>query len=58
MIPVDYFQNNKQVINFTTDDTVSKFEAFANHKLDTFYLTENTITEWIQVQDKYWDVGY
>ena len=34
---------------FTTDDMISKFDAFTNHKLDTFNLTEITRKEGLQV---------
>ena len=54
MIPVDFCQNSKYETNFTTDDMVSKSEAFSNHKLDIFDLTESSRPEWIQVIDKYW----
>ena len=49
-IPVDCCQNNQYIINFTTDDNISKFEAYTNYKPDTLYLTESMKTEWIQVQ--------
>ena len=40
MISVDCYQKNKYVITFTTDDMISKFEAFENHKLVILYLTK------------------
>ena len=55
MIPLDCFQKNKYVINLTTYDMISKFEAFKNSKLDTFYLTEITGTKWVQMIDQYWN---
>ena len=39
MIPMALCQKNQCVINFTTDEMISKFEVLTNHKLDTFYLT-------------------
>ena len=41
--------------NFTSDDMISKFEAFTNHKLYTLYQTEINKIEWIQMIDEYWD---
>ena len=41
------------VINFIVYDMMSKFEASTYHKIDTLYLTEIIITEWIQVLDAY-----
>ena len=40
MITSDCCQNNQYVIYFTSDDMIPKVEAFTNHKLDTFYMTE------------------
>ena len=54
-IPLDFFQRNKFIINFTTDDMVSKFEAFTNYKIYTFDLTEIMRTECLQVIDEYRD---
>ena len=34
---------------------ISKFEAFTNNKLDTFYLTERMTIERIQIIYEYWD---
>ena len=39
IILVDFYQNIDNVINFTTDDIISKFEAFSNNKMDALYLT-------------------
>ena len=50
-----YGQKKYYVTNFTSDDMVSKFEVFKNHKLDTFYPTESMITEWLQMIDGYGD---
>ena len=36
MIPVEFCKNNQYVINFNNDDMISTFEAFTNHRLDTF----------------------
>ena len=36
IIPVDCYQTNQYLNNFTSDDMIFKFEAFKNHKLDTF----------------------
>ena len=44
MIPMDLYQKKKYTINFTTDDTISKFEAFTKKKMDGLYLTEITRT--------------
>ena len=52
---MDILQKNKYVTNFTTDDMISKFEAFTNHKLNPFYLTDSMRTEWLQILDEYWD---
>ena len=54
IIPVDYCQNIQYIINFTSDDMISKVEVFKNHKLDTFYITEIMRTEWILMIDEYW----
>ena len=48
IIPEGFCQNNQYVINFNTDDMISKFEAFTKNNLDTLYLTESMRTEWIQ----------
>ena len=56
MIPVDFCQNNDHVINFTTDEIISKFEEFSK-KNDALYLTEIMQTEWLQMLDEYWDEG-
>ena len=39
MIPVDLFQKNKCVINFTNNDMRSKFEMFLKNNMDALYLT-------------------
>ena len=39
MIPVNLCQMNKYLIIFNTDDMISKFEAYEDHKMDTLYLT-------------------
>ena len=44
MVLVGFFKKAKYVIDFTTDEKVSKFEAFANQKLDTVYVTETMRT--------------
>ena len=41
IIPVNCYQNNYHVINFTPDDMRSKFEAFSKKKMDALYLTES-----------------
>ena len=46
---MDCFRNKKNVITITTDDIVSRFEVFANHKLDTLHQTEIMRTEWLQL---------
>ena len=51
MIPVSLCQNIEPVINFTTDDITSKFEAFSKNKMDELYLTEGTQTEWMHMLD-------
>ena len=33
MILYDFFQKNQYVINFTSDDMISKFEAFTKKKI-------------------------
>ena len=40
MILVYCCKKNKYVVNFTTDDTESKFEVFSNNKMDKLYLNE------------------
>ena len=35
---------------------ISKFEVFENKKMDTFYLTESMITEWLKKNES-WDDG-
>ena len=44
IIPVDLCQNNEHVINFTTDDMISKSEYFSRKKMDAIYPTEIMIT--------------
>ena len=39
MVPVVSYQK-KEENSFTTDEMVSKLEAFANHRLDVLYLTK------------------
>ena len=55
MIPVDFCQNNYHVINITTDDMRSKFEAFSKKQIDAFYPTEIIQIEWLQIIDGYFD---
>ena len=55
MIPVDLCQNNEPVINSTTDDIRSNFEAFTMNRMYALYLTEGTRTEWLQRMDEYWN---
>ena len=40
IILTDCCDKNQCVINFTSDDMISKFEVFTNNKLDIFCLTE------------------
>ena len=40
MMPIDCCKNNDNVINFTTDDIISRFEAFSKNKVDALYLTK------------------
>ena len=47
--------NNYKVINSTTNDMISKFEAFSKKKIDALYLTEIIRTEWLKMLYKYWD---
>ena len=44
VIPVDFCQNNEPVVNFTTDDMTSNFEAFSNNNIDTLYISERMCT--------------
>ena len=37
MILLDWFQNNKYIFNFTTDDMVSKFEEFTRYNIYIIY---------------------
>ena len=38
----DYFcQNQSSVINFTTDDVISKFELFSKNMMNNIYITES-----------------
>ena len=46
---------NEPVIDFTTYDITSKFEAFPKNKMDALYLTERIQIEWMQTLDEYWD---
>ena len=48
-------QKRKGVIDFTNDKMVSKFEVFANHKLDTLYITEMIRKQCRKIIDEYWD---
>ena len=57
MISGDFCQNDQYVINFTFDGIILKFEAFTKNKLDTLYLTEIMITEWIEIIYECWDEG-
>ena len=41
MIPEYCCQNNQYVINLTSDNIISNFEAFKNNKLNTLYLSES-----------------
>ena len=38
MILVDLYKNNDHVINFTTYDMRSNFEAFSKNKIDVLYI--------------------
>ena len=51
MIPMDLCLKNLPVINFTTDDMTSKFEAFKKNKMDGIYLTEIMKTDWLHILD-------
>ena len=51
-ILVDWGQHNELLINFTTDDMRSNYEAFLEKKMDALYLTEIIRIEWIQTLDE------
>ena len=38
------YQYNQYLIHFTCDDIIFTFEAFTNHKIDAFYITERKRT--------------
>ena len=57
MIPVYFCQNNDRVINFTTDDMISKFETFKKNKMDELYFYEIMRTEWLQMIYEFWYEG-
>ena len=57
MIPVDFCQKKRIVIDFTTDEMISKFEVFTKNKIDTLYLTEIMITERPQKLYEFWYEG-
>ena len=40
MMPVDFCQKNKLIINFTTNDMTSKFQLFSKKKTNALYLNE------------------
>ena len=40
MIPMDLFQKNKPIINFTNYYIISKFELFSKGKMDSLYIIE------------------
>ena len=55
MIPVNFFQNNASIINFTTNDMTSKFEFFLKNNINNLYLAEIMLTDWLQMLDEYCD---
>ena len=55
MIPVDCCKKNASIINFTTDDMISKFELFPKNKMNNIYLAEIMGTDWLQMLDEYRD---
>ena len=55
MIPLYLYQNNEPVINFTTDDMISKLESFSKNRTDALDLTKIMRTKWLKMLDKYWD---
>ena len=52
MIPVD-FCKKPPIINFTTDDTTTRFELFSKIKTNYLYLTESMQTYWVHMLDEY-----
>ena len=52
----DYFcQNQSSVINFTTDDVISKFELFSKNMMNNIYITESMRKYWMHILDEYLD---
>ena len=51
MIPVDFCQKNKPVVNFSTENMTPKFEVFSKNKMYALYLTEIIQIDWMQVLD-------
>ena len=49
MTPVGCCQNNQYIFNYTSDDMISKFEAFTKYKLDKLDLTGRRITECLKM---------
>ena len=54
MIPVDFSQNTKYIINFTTDDMISRFDYFEKNKMNALYLNKIMRKEWLQMLDEFW----
>ena len=57
MIPKHCSHKNPYIINYASDDIISKFEAFTKNKVDTIYLIEIIRTEWLQIIDEYCNEG-
>ena len=53
MIPVDFCQKNKPVVNFSTENMTPKFEVFSKNKMYALYLTEIIQIDWLQLLIEY-----
>ena len=53
MILVDFCQIFLPIIDFTTDDMITKFGLFLENKTNALYITEIIQTYWIHMLDEY-----
>ena len=55
MIPVYCCPKNESIINFTTDNMISKFGFFSRSKINHLYLNGSMKIDWLQMLYDYWD---
>ena len=48
-----WISGKKHIINFTTYEMTSNFEAFSKNKMVVPYITESMWTDWLQMLDEY-----